>query len=73
VGASARMCFSPPLVVLLHGEQDEIIPFLQAQEINASARQPLKFVALPHSSHNALDKDYDILARSLVQFLAALP
>ncbi len=40
-----------PLLVL-HGDQDEIIPFEQGQRVFAAARQPKQFYPIKGAGHN---------------------
>jgi fermentation-respiration switch protein FrsA (DUF1100 family) len=40
-----------PLFVL-HGDQDEVVPFTQGQKVFAAAAEPKKFYAIPGAGHN---------------------
>ena len=61
---------SAPLLVL-HGEQDRIVPIRFGEKLFALAREPKRFVRFPQGSHVDLD-DYGA-AKVVREFLATLP
>jgi fermentation-respiration switch protein FrsA (DUF1100 family) len=58
-------------VLIVHGDADSVIPFAQAEQLFALAREPKQFVRMPGSDHATLVRDgiYD----HIWPFLAAQP
>ena len=62
-----------PLLVV-HGENDEIIPLEQGRELFAAANSPKRFLSLPTTGHNdSFSGSGAELWQSLDNFLASLP
>jgi fermentation-respiration switch protein FrsA (DUF1100 family) len=61
---------SAPLLVL-HGEQDSIVPIRFAERLFVLAREPKRFVRFPQGGHVNLD-DFGA-AKVVKEFLAQLP
>ena len=62
-----------PLLVI-HGENDEIIPLEQGRELFAAANSPKRFLSLPTTGHNdSFSGSGAELWQSLDNFLASLP
>ncbi|NPV27903.1 MAG: alpha/beta fold hydrolase [Firmicutes bacterium] len=54
---SAISLFQPRPVLIVHGEQDEVVPLKQAQAAFAAAGEPKQLVVIPGADHRFL-KDY---------------
>lgn len=62
----------PPLL-LLHGEQDRLIPVEHAQELFQSASQHKTLVVFPHAAHNDIGEvDADEYSKALHGFFASV-
>ncbi|MGE3148950.1 MAG: alpha/beta hydrolase [Pseudorhodoplanes sp.] len=61
-------------ILILHGEQDRIVPFSFGQKLFSLANEPKRFVPLPGGGHNDLD-DYGALpqAKAFLREVAHLP
>jgi fermentation-respiration switch protein FrsA (DUF1100 family) len=58
-------------LLLMHGEQDTLVPIAQGKELFAAANQPKSFVAIPDADHN-WKPTLEVIA-ALDGFLRALP
>ncbi len=62
----------PPLL-LIHGQQDNILPCRYSQEIFAKAIEPKQLVLLPNTSHNDVtDVNPALYSQSIASFLASI-
>lgn len=61
----------PPLLIV-HGQQDEIIPHSEAEDNFKSASEPKVMLSLQHSTHNNKGPDLEIYAKSIKSFLESL-
>ena len=66
-------------LALLHGEQDQTIPFALGRKVfdaapeESGAGVPKQFVALPHSDHNdVIEMDGALLERAVAEFVGRL-
>lgn len=62
----------PPLLII-HGKQDEIIPWAEAQSNFDAASEQKVLVYLPNSTHNWKEKDWDLYGKSIKDFVSSLP
>jgi len=60
-----------PLLVI-HGMQDEVIPFSEGQDNFKIAAEPKRMAILPNSSHNDKRADMEIYQSNVKEFLASL-
>lgn len=61
-------------LLMLHGEQDEIIAIRRGRELYAHAQEPKRFVALPAVGHNDVwDAADDAYWKAIEAFLGTLP
>ncbi len=44
-------------VLIIHGERDSVIPFVEGQRLFDLANEPKTFVRMPNSNHNTLTRD----------------
>lgn len=59
-------------LLIIHGKQDTLIPFDEAEQNYAEASEPKQFLALPNSSHNDKGPDADQFIEGLHKFFAEL-
>lgn len=61
-------------MLVLHGENDEIVPHSQGMKLYQAANRPKRFVTLHGATHNnAHHVAADVMARALVEFRDGLP
>lgn len=59
-----------PPVLLIHGQQDNLLPCRYSQELFAKACEPKQLVLLPHASHNNVGEvDGPLYSQSILNFL----
>jgi fermentation-respiration switch protein FrsA (DUF1100 family) len=58
-------------ILMLHGDQDETVPFAQGQRLFALAPEPKRFVAIPGGRHSNLWRNGG--REAVIAFLEALP
>ena len=62
-----------PAVLLIHGQQDKILPCRYSQELFAHACEPKQLVLLPNASHNNIGiEDNSLYFQSILNFLASI-
>ena len=60
-------------LLILHGEQDETVPFAQGQKLYQAANSPKRFQALPGTGHNdTYSSGGSVYWNALADFLNAL-
>jgi uncharacterized protein len=61
-------------LLILHGEQDDLINIRDAADLYRDVKGPKTFVRFPHSDHYGLNpKDHDIFRSAIDGFLSSLP